>query len=126
MALFNSLLLWKLKNNEIDMHEFSQSVAPTRRKDTASCEDGDDSVTFYAAAAEVNLPQTSTAGAEPFVYNTEKTLASENGKLESVSATNWADQEQTVYEITNILDRPDTGIYPTSDSLRAAYTELKL
>ncbi|CAH1262175.1 Hypp2518 [Branchiostoma lanceolatum] len=88
-----------LENNTIDNTSEQGSQ-------TENCEDGDDSVTFYA---------------KPILYQTSTdNPASVNRRmdLENLSVTNLADQDQTAYDLTDRTDVPtrtDTNIYGTSD-----------
>ncbi|CAH1248468.1 Hypp8159 [Branchiostoma lanceolatum] len=67
-----------------------------------SRDDKDDgSVTFYAAAAEVELPAVRNVGGNMSLYQSDrKAAASEDSGLEIISVTRAVDQEQTAYNMT--------------------------
>eukprot|EP00058_Branchiostoma_floridae_P006721 XP_002592209.1 hypothetical protein BRAFLDRAFT_84638 [Branchiostoma floridae] len=72
---------------------------------TENCEVEDDSVTFYAAAAEVKLSETRNAGATPTIYNTDaRSCKLSNG--ETTIATYCDGQGRTADEMTDCAVKP--------------------
>ncbi|CAH1248483.1 Hypp8164 [Branchiostoma lanceolatum] len=79
------------------INEVTKQVSQSRDKE----DDDDDSVTFYAAAAEVELPAARNVGGNTSLYQSDrKAAAPEDRGLESIPVTRAVDQEQTAYNMT--------------------------
>ncbi|KAI8500312.1 regulation of response to stimulus [Branchiostoma belcheri] len=95
------------KRNNADVKNKSKRQSPD-----ICYEEDDDSVTFYAAAAEVELPSTRNVGGNALLYETgNKTTAAVNCRVESfLSAVMSTDKEQAANQIAGCKVAPNASI----------------
>ncbi|CAH1231227.1 Hypp372 [Branchiostoma lanceolatum] len=81
-----------------------KQVTQSRNKE----DNDDDSVTFYAAAAEVRLSAVSNVGGNTSLYQSDrKATAPEDCRLENLSVTRTVDEELTAYNMAGLATMED-------------------